>query len=151
MGKSFIIAGAAAVVAIAALSAAPATAASSPNPGALTLAVYGDAPYGTSPTDTAQFLATPAFINSINADPQVGLVAHVGDIHSGKQYCTQQYDESIANLWQQYKFPLVYTPGDNEWTDCHKPGEGGGKYNATTQQIDYVTDPATGQPVDYAS
>jgi hypothetical protein len=45
----------------------------------------------------------------------------------------------------------VYTPGDNEWTDCHKPGEGGGKHNATTQQIDYVTDPVTGQPVDYAS
>jgi hypothetical protein len=33
------------------------------------VAVYGDAPYGTSPTDTAQFAATPAFIDSINADP----------------------------------------------------------------------------------
>jgi hypothetical protein len=51
-----------------------------------TLAVYGDAPYGTSPTDTAEFQATPAFIDSINNDPQVSLVAHVGDIHSGKQY-----------------------------------------------------------------
>src|SRR5262244_2057958 len=103
MRKSLIIAGAAAVVTIAALSAVPATAAPLPNPGALTLAVYGDAPYGTSPTDTAQLLATPAFINSINADPQVGLAAHVGDIHSGKQFCTRQYDESIANLWQQFK------------------------------------------------
>jgi hypothetical protein len=81
MGKSLIIAGVAAVVTIAALSAVPATAASSPDQGALTLAGYGDAPYGTSPTDTAEFLATPAFINSINADPQIGLVAHVGDIH----------------------------------------------------------------------
>src|SRR5262249_8273830 len=141
MRRSLIIAGAAVVVTIASLSAVSAVADTSPGSGALTLAVYGDSPYGTSPTDTAQFLATPAFINSVNADAQVGLVAHVGDIHSGKQYCTQQYDESIANLWQQYQVPLVYTPGDNEWTDCHKPGEGGGKYNATTQQIDYVTDP----------
>jgi hypothetical protein len=120
-------------------------------PGALTIAVHGDAPYGTTPTDTAQFLAMPAFIDSINEDPQVSTVVHVGDIHSGKQYCTAAYDASIAALWQRYADPLVYTPGDNEWTDCHKAAEGGGKYNAVTGQIDYVLDPATGSPVDYAS
>jgi hypothetical protein len=119
-------------------------------PGAMTLAVYGDAPYGTNPTDTAEFQATPAFIASVNADPDVSLVLHVGDIHSGKQYCTQAYDQSIARLWTGYADPLVYTPGDNEWTDCHKAGEGGGTYNATTGQVVHVTDPATGQPVDYA-
>ena len=37
----------------------------------LTVAVYGDAPYGTSPTDTTQTAATPAFIDTINADPDV--------------------------------------------------------------------------------
>jgi hypothetical protein len=148
--KSLIVAGAVAAATLASLSTVPAMAASPSDQGTLTVGVYGDAPYGTTPTDNAEFLATPAFINSINADPQVSFVAHVGDIHSGKQFCTQQYDESIANLWQQYQKPLVYTPGDNEWTDCHKPGEGGGSYNATTGQIDYVTDPATGQPVDYA-
>jgi hypothetical protein len=115
-----------------------------------TLAVYGDAPYGTSPTDTAQFQAMPAFIDSINKDPQVSLVAHVGDIHSGKQYCTQAYDQSVYNLWRRYQKPVVYTPGDNEWTDCHKAAEGGGAYNSATQQIDYVLDPVTHQPVDYA-
>jgi len=56
--------------------------------GAATVAVYGDAPYGTSNTDTAEFQATPAFIDSVNADPQIGSVVHVGDIHSGKQFCT---------------------------------------------------------------
>ena len=56
--------------------------------GISTVAVYGDAPYGTSPTDTAELQATPAFIASINADPDVSLVMHAGDIHSGKQYCT---------------------------------------------------------------
>src|SRR5215471_5361051 len=125
-------------------------AASSSDHGALTLAVYGDAPYGTTPTDDAEFLATPAFIDSINADSQVRFVAHVGDIHSGKQFCTQAYDESIANLWQAYEKPLVYTPGDNEWTDCHKAGEGGGTYDPTTGQIKFVLDPSTGQPADYA-
>ncbi len=115
----------------------------------LTVAVFGDSPYGTTPTDTSQTNATPAFINSINTDPKVDLVLHVGDIHSGKQYCTEEYDRKIYSLWTAFKNPLIYTPGDNEWTDCHKSGEGGGTYNQTTKQIDYVLD-AQGNPVDYA-
>jgi Calcineurin-like phosphoesterase len=109
----------------------------------LTIAVYGDAPYGTTPTDTAEFAATPAFIDSVNADPQVRLVLHVGDIHSGKQYCTQAYDQSVYDLWQSYKDPVVYTPGDNEWTDCQKSGEGGNVTDSSGNFVDY----ANGNPV----
>jgi hypothetical protein len=116
----------------------------------LTVAVFGDAPYGTTPTDTAELEATPAFIDSINKDPDVSLVLHVGDIHSGKQYCTEAYDRQIFSLWKAFKDPLVYTPGDNEWTDCNKAGEGGGAYNSATGKIDYVLD-AGGHPVDYAN
>jgi hypothetical protein len=109
----------------------------------LTLAVYGDAPYGTTPTDTTELQASPAFVDSVNADPKVDLVVHVGDIHSGKQFCTQAYDESIRDLWVAYEDPLVYTPGDNEWTDCHKPGEGGNVLDAHGNPVDY----ANGNPV----
>ena len=91
----------------------------------LTLAVYGDSPYGTSPTDTVQTDKTAAFIDSINNDPKVDLVLHVGDIHSGSQFCTESYDRTIADLWLGFKNPVVYTPGDNEWTDCHKKKQGG--------------------------
>jgi Calcineurin-like phosphoesterase len=92
---------------------------------ALTLAVYGDSPYGTSPADTVQTDLTPSFIDSINRDPKVTLVLHVGDIHSGSQYCTESYDRTIADLWTGFKNPVVYTPGDNEWADCHKKKQGG--------------------------
>jgi hypothetical protein len=118
--------------------------------GAFTLAVFGDEPYGTVQGDHVQFDATPALIDSINADPDVSTVIQVGDIHSGKQWCTQPYDQSIADLWTRFADPLVYTPGDNEWTDCHKAAEGGGKYDPATGQINYVIDPATGQPAGYA-
>lgn len=104
----------------------------------LTLAVYGDSPYGTSPNDRTQTDETAAFIASINADPKVDLVLHVGDIHSGSQFCTAAYDNEIFNLWTAYKNPLIYTPGDNEWTDCHKTKEGGNVL-------------VNGVPVDYAS
>lgn len=143
--------GAVAIGALAAFAALAATGnpldASSANP--LTVAVYGDAPYGTTPTDTSEFEATPAFIDSINDDPAVDLVVHVGDIHSGSQFCTEDYDQSIYDLWTRFKDPLVYTPGDNEWTDCNKKKEGGGVYNPNNGQIDYVLD-ANGNPVDYA-
>jgi hypothetical protein len=59
----------------------------------------------------------------VNADPAVQEVVHVGDIHSGSQRCAQAYDQSIYDKWTQYTKPLVYTPGDNEWSDCQKPKE----------------------------
>jgi hypothetical protein len=116
----------------------------------LTAAVYGDAPYGTTPADTAQFQATPAFVAAVNGDAKVELVLHVGDIHSGKQFCTAAYDQSIADLWAKFSDPLVYTPGDNEWADCHKQAQGGGTYDAGTGKIDYATD-SGGSPIDYAN
>ena len=81
---------------------------------AMTMAVYGDAPYGTSPADDSKTLATPAFVDAVNADPDVSSIIHVGDIHSGSQFCTAAYDQTIAVLWSHYEDPLVYTPGDNE-------------------------------------
>ncbi|MBO9521009.1 MAG: hypothetical protein J7518_05670 [Nocardioidaceae bacterium] len=112
-------------------------------------AVYGDAPYGTSPTDTSETDATPGFIAKVNADPAVSGIVHVGDIHSGSQYCTEAYDRQIAALWSTFADPMVYTPGDNEWADCHKKKEGGGAYDAGTGTIKYVLG-ADGQPVSYA-
>src|SRR5437879_1588183 len=47
-----------------------------------TIAVIGDIPYGA--TKLAQF---PANIAQINADPDVSLVAHLGDIKNGSSLC----------------------------------------------------------------
>ena len=97
---------------------------------AITLAVFGDWPYGPD-----VLAAAPLLIDSINGDPKVRLVLHVGDIHSGSQPCTGAglspvpatadpgYNERVSALFEQFKDPLVYTPGDNEWTDCHKSKE----------------------------
>jgi hypothetical protein len=120
--------------------AAPVTTVPTPAPvsNVSTVAVIGDVPYGSSATDTAQFQANPAFITGINNDADVSLVMHVGDIHSGKEYCTEAFDLSVFNQWKAFKSPLVYSPGDNEWSDCHKVAQGGGSFNATTSTIDYL-------------
>jgi hypothetical protein len=131
------------------------------------IAVYGDAPYGCkaptaanapdecppgfspdtpngpNPGDLRQIQATRAFIDAVNQDPKVRLVLHAGDIHSGSTYCSLAYDQTILDLWSQFKDPLVYTPGDNEWTDCQKSKEGGGVRNAAGEYVDY----AAGHPL----
>ena len=104
----------------------------------VTLAVYGDNPYGLNNADVSQVNLLPQFIANVNADPNVNVVAHVGDIHSGKSFCTAAYDNTIASAWTTFADPLVYTPGDNEWADCHKKGEGGGAFNSATGAIDFV-------------
>jgi hypothetical protein len=114
-----------------------------------TVALIGDIPYGTSPTDTRQLILHPRFVAALNAEPDVSLVAHIGDIHAGKQYCTQEYDATILEHWSAFKKSFLYTPGDNEWMDCHKAKEGGGSFNKATGNIDYVMD-ASGKFADYA-
>ena len=98
----------------------------------ITLAVFGDWPYSTILLNSAQLL-----IDSINSDSKVGLVLHVGDIHSGSMPCTGAgvnpppagsapgWNQGIFDLFERFRDPLVYTPGDNEWTDCHKKKQSG--------------------------
>ena len=138
-----LCAGAAATLTLGGLLAVPGTALAGPDSSVLTMAIFGDAPYGTSNGDTAEFGDTPAFIDRINADPDVASVVHVGDIHSGSQYCTEAYDRSVEGLWTSFQDSLVYTPGDNEWADCHKPKEGGHVRDASGNPVDY----ADGDPV----
>lgn len=91
-----------------------------------TLAVIGDTPYG--PIKLAEF---PGLTDKINADPAVRLVAHLGDIKAGKNsLCTNEYFSMIRGLFDRFDDPFAYTPGDNEWTDCHS-SKGNGSYTPT--------------------
>ncbi len=92
----------------------------------LTYAVFGDWPYSLGLLNAA-----PLLLQSINADPDVSLVLHVGDIHSGSMPCTAAWNQAIFNVFEQFPDPVVYTPGDNEWTDCHKTKEGSSGYPLT--------------------
>jgi hypothetical protein len=84
-----------------------------------TFAVIGDIPYGA--TAIANF---PKAIAQINADPAVQWVDHLGDIKNGSSVCSDQYFQLIKSDFDQFKDPLVYTVGDNEWTDCHRANNG---------------------------
>jgi hypothetical protein len=82
-------------------------------------AVIGDVPYG-----DAQIAAFPGWIQQINHDPVVQSVVHLGDIKNGSSLCTDSYFDLIRADFDMFEDPLVYTPGDNEWTDCHRVNNG---------------------------
>ncbi len=115
----------AAVAAIAALLALPlsqASAADSPGqqkPGHYSFAVIGDLPYG-----PAEIAAFPGKVDRINADGDLAFTVHVGDTKNGSSLCTDEYNDFIKKEFDRFAEPLVYTPGDNEWTDCHRPAAG---------------------------
>ncbi|WP_088289321.1 metallophosphoesterase family protein [Kineosporia sp. A_224] len=114
-------AAAGAVLATAALACGSvATAATaSADDGPYTFAVIGDIPYG-----DAALAAFPANVAQIGADREVRFVAHLGDIKSGSSLCSDAYFATIRSDFDAFTKPLVYTPGDNEWTDCHRPNNG---------------------------
>ncbi|MDM7856471.1 hypothetical protein [Cellulomonas alba] len=109
-------------VAAVAATAAPTLAAPTPpgqdKPGHYSFAVIGDVPYG-----AAQIAAFPQWIQQINAaDPE--LTFHVGDIKNGSSRCDDAYYGQIKADFDTFVNPLVYVPGDNEWTDCHRANNG---------------------------
>jgi hypothetical protein len=87
---------------------------------AFSFGVMGDIPYG-----AAEIAKFPAHIQDINADRSLDFVAHVGDIKNGSSVCSDEYFERIRSEFDTFEHPLVYTPGDNEWVDCHRGNNGG--------------------------
>lgn len=86
----------------------------------LTLALIADVPY--TPFQLTNF---PKLVRQIDSDPDVGLAVHLGDIKNSLSPCSDTYYRRIRSLFEGFDDALVYTPGDNEWTDCHKPQNGG--------------------------
>ncbi len=82
------------------------------------IGLWGDQPYS-----DAGLAALPKVIASINAQP-LAFTIFDGDIKSGSSPCVDaQYDQA-ASTFAQISWPSVYTPGDNEWTDCDRKKAG---------------------------
>lgn len=86
---------------------------------AFSFGVIGDIPYG-----AAEIAKFPARIKDINADTGLKFVTHVGDIKNGSSICSDEYFQHIRSEFDTFEHPLVFTPGDNEWVDCHRTNNG---------------------------
>ena len=57
------------------------------------------------------------------ASSSLAFVVHVGDLgHPSFGSCTDGLWARRLAQFQASPRPLIYTPGDNEWTDCHEKG-----------------------------
>ncbi|WP_214413885.1 metallophosphoesterase [Sphaerisporangium fuscum] len=84
------------------------------------IALIGDMPYGD--TGRIQF---PRVIDEINADHRIAFTVFDGDIKNGGERCDQWQHDLAAKNFAAFRRPLVYVPGDNEWTDCDRASNGG--------------------------
>lgn len=82
--------------------------------------LWGDMPYKKAGDD----LKLPAVLKSINAS-NIAFSIYDGDIKDGSSRCTDDVYTNALGMFSQLDKPVVYVPGDNEWTDCHRLNNGG--------------------------
>lgn len=89
-----------------------------PVPQAFDFAAIGDQQY--NPEGERKWPALQTSINRSN----VAFTIHVGDIKSGSTVCSDELFASRLRDFNSFEAPMIFTPGDNEWTDCHRENNG---------------------------
>lgn len=83
------------------------------------IALIGDMPYGASREPLFQRLI--ADINKSGVD----FTIHIGDTKSGSTRCDDSHYAQVLTWFNSFSNALIYSIGDNEWTDCMRSNNGG--------------------------
>ncbi len=95
-------------------------AARAPHPQAFSFAVMGDTQY--NEREEAHFAT---MMEAVGREP-LAFVIHVGDFKRGSHSpCTDELYERRKSEFGRSAHPFILVPGDNEWTDCRRPSNGG--------------------------
>lgn len=101
-----------------ALSAISACSTTTPGPQAFQIGLFGDTGYS-----SFEKQALPGLMAEMNREP-LAFVVHDGDFKSGSSLCSDAAFNEALNYFQTSAHPLIYVPGDNDWTDCHRANNG---------------------------
>src|SRR4051812_5317890 len=89
-------------------------------------AAIGDVPY--EPVASGhQVYPVPQYerlIANINSEPSIDFTIHIGDIKAGNTLCEDNVYANNLAYFNSFQNPVILTPGDNEWTDCHRANNG---------------------------
>jgi hypothetical protein len=96
--------------------------------GAYAIGLWGDMPY----SDVQALTGVPNLIADMNRQNLVFTV-HDGDLKAGSGIpgsvtpttCSDDMYRQALGFFNALKAPAVFTPGDNDWTDCDRPANGG--------------------------
>jgi hypothetical protein len=80
----------------------------------LTFGLIGDLGYRPSEEPALQNV-----LDDLNKNA-LAFVVHVGDLSSPTYACTNELRARRLAQFNASAHPLVFTPGDNDWTDCHE-------------------------------
>ena len=85
----------------------------------VSFALLGDTPYGAN-----EEVLFDRVVDDINASRNVRLVLHSGDTKAGTERCDDALFSKRFNQFQKLDDAFILTPGDNDWTDCHRANNG---------------------------
>jgi hypothetical protein len=89
--------------------------------GAYSIGLWGDLPYST----TQATVGVPNLIADMNRQ-DLAFTAHDGDLKAGSNSsCGDALYVQALGYFSSLRAPAVFTPGDNDWTDCDRPSNGG--------------------------
>jgi hypothetical protein len=92
------------------------------------IGLWGDLPY----SDLQALTGVPNLIADMNRQ-KLAFTVHDGDLKGGNgtpgsvtpTTCVDALYTQALNFFNSLKAPAVFTPGDNDWTDCDRPSNGG--------------------------
>jgi len=84
----------------------------------LVFGLFGDTPYNHWERENL-----PELIAEMDRE-NMAFVVHDGDIKNGSSVCSDEVLKDVLGIFRKSATPLVYVPGDNEWTDCHRKNNG---------------------------
>jgi hypothetical protein len=82
------------------------------------VALLGDMPYG-----TGREAAYGRLIEDVNNQRPM-LAVHIGDTKSGSTRCDDSHYFTTLKNFNDFFVPVLYSVGDNEWTDCVRTSNG---------------------------
>jgi hypothetical protein len=92
------------------------------------IGLWGDLPY----SDYQAQVGVPNIIADMNSQ-DLAFTAHDGDLKAGNgtpgsvtpTICSDALDAQALGYLNALKAPAIFTPGDNDWTDCDRDANGG--------------------------
>lgn len=108
-------------------------------PSAFHIALIGDLAY--NPAEEGQFATLMQELDRTDID----FIVHDGDFKNGAFPCTDSVFQDRLAAFQQSRHPFIYTPGDNEWTDCHRAGDDPVERLAKLRTLFFATGTSLGQ------
>jgi hypothetical protein len=101
------------------------------------IGAWGDLPY----SDLQAMVGVPNLIADMNKQ-DLEFTIHDGDLKAGSgtpgsatpTTCSDALYTQAQQYFNALKAPVIFTPGDNDWTDCDRPANGG---FSSLERLDY--------------